>query len=550
MSNKKNITEAPATVEKKKLDPTRLFLLIFASVALVGIIIGVIFACIPSSTKTLDYLNDNLSTYVNVPKSLYTNYKVNVDLPEISEDDIEYEIVKILCQNKKYHVNAEGKDILPINRPWGVKISAGDVVNIYYRGYTLAEDGVTKQYFDGGCNFAEELYALEIGSAKFIPGFEYNLIDEMNDDYATLTKINKEGDAVKANDIITLTYSVHYADGKTALSKTEMIDLSDPKLDEKYGVGFSEYFNNHDFVIGTSFATDADGDDKKLFVRTTTEAGGDDIYFDMSITQAYRISEGEVLEVAAHFPYNYGDETLDGQDAYFEVFIKSVQDYYVYDFDDTFITDVLKKTADDFKDFEGETLADKYRASIKSDLEKKYEEDVKSIVESTLWKSLIADSNFKKLPKADVERAYESYISEIESTYASGYSSYYSLDEFARAYLELGSGEDWRAKLRSDAEYSIKQKLAFYYIIRAEQLVPNDQEYQALYDELFGEYLQSYLDYYGYTENDENYEAKVEAGKKEILSQYGESYWRELVIYEFAIDALVERADITYANKN
>ena len=548
MSNKNNITESIDAQEKKKLDHTRLFLLIFAAVALVGIIVSIVIVLIPSDKKNggLDYLKDNLSRYVYVPEELYNDYKVTVELEKPGDKEIEYEIIKLLCTNKSKHVDADGKEIPVINRPSGVTVTAGDVVNIYYRGYTLGEDG-SKNYFDGGCNFTDSTYALEIGSGSFIPGFEYNLIGKKNNDYATMEKVTTG--STKAGDIISLTYSVHYADGKTSLTKTAMIDLSDPGVAKTWGVGFAEYFTEGEGKAIGSSITGGSGSDGKLIVPTTTSAGGDDIYFDMTVNQVFRISDAERLVVEAYFPYNYGEESLNGKTAYFEVYIKSVQDYAVKEFNDAFITDVLKKTADDLASYSGETLTEKYRALIKSDLDKKYDEDVKSVVESQLWKNLVEKSTFHKLPESEVTEAYDGYLAEINSTYAGGYSSYYSsLDEFARAYLNIDATADWKAKLRSDAEYSIKQKLAFYYIIRTEDLIPNDKEYQELYDELFGEYLQSYLDYYGYKETDENYAAKVEAGKKEILAQYGEAYWKESVIYEFAIDEILSRADITYAH--
>ena len=530
--------------EKKKLDATRLYLIIFAAITAVALLTTFIIAIIPKSgSKSLDYLKDDLSKYVEVPANLYTNYPVTVEIPKVTDRDIEYEIIALLCQNKNKD------DTLAINRP-NVTISVGDVANIYYRGYILNDDG-TKSYFDGGCNFNNTTTALEIGSGSFIAGFEYNLIGKNQKDYATMTKIQK-GENTKAGDIINLTYSVYYADGQAALAKTAMIDLSDPDLDETWGEGFSLYFNKFTGIeVGKKFATGS-SDDQKLTVPTTKDtknSADQDIYFDMEITEAYRYSEGDVLDIEAYFPYNYGDETLNGKTAHFEVFIKTVQDYDVPEFNDEFVTEKLKKTAEDLASYAGETLADKYKSLIRSDLEKEYEENVKSYIESQFWKTVVAGSTFKKLPEDDVQKAYDNYVIEIQNSYANGYSNYYSsLDEFAKAYLDLGSTGDWKAKLRSDAEYSIKQKLAFYYIIREIDLIPNDQEYQALYDELFGEYLQSYLDYYGYTPADANYDAKVESAKKEILATYGESYWRESVMYEFAINAIIERASVTYNN--
>lgn len=546
MAKNKNIENENVqgeTVAKKKMSGTNLFLLIFGIVALVGILTSVVFALIPAfdnKNESLDYLKDDLSDYVSVPKALYDGYTVTVDIPTVTDKEVEYEMLKLLCTHK---ITPE----TPVTNLPGVTIGAGDIANIYYRGYTLGEDG-TKNYFDGGCNFNDTIYPLEIGSASFIPGFEYNLVGKNQKDYATLTKLT-EGNT-QPGDIVYLTYSVYYADGQASLAKSALVDLSDPKLDEKWGEGFSAYFNNEKgFSISDQFATGST-EDAKLTVKTVKDTDGDDIYFDMSISSAYRISrDKDPLVVEAYFPYNYGDESLDGKTAYFEVFVKSVKDYGEPELNDEFITEKVKKTAEDLAKYEGETLVAKYKAYVMETLVEQYEEDVKNVVESNFWKGAIAGSTFYKLPEKEVDAAYQNYVAEIESTYASGYSSYYSsLDEFARAYLELGSGADWKATLREDAEYSIKQKLVFYYVIREENKLPNDEEYKALYDELFGEYLQSYLDYYGITEESENYELKVESATKEILSTYGESYWRESVYYEFAIDTIIDMANIVYAN--
>jgi FKBP-type peptidyl-prolyl cis-trans isomerase (trigger factor) len=527
--------------EKKRLDSTRIFLIVFAAVACVGIIASLIFALLPTLTKErdIDYLKDNLSKYVNVPESLYTSYTVNIELPPVTDTDIEYEILELLCANK---ISPD----TPVTNIPGITVGAGDVANIYYRGYFLNEDG-TKDYFDTGCNFTDSIYGLEVGSGSFIPGFEYNLIGSNQKDYATMDKITSG--KTEIGDIIHLTYSVYYADGQASLSKTALIDLSDPNLDKKWGEGFSAYFNVHGgYTIGEQFATGS-GDDKKLTVETTKEGGGTDLYFDMSISTVYRISDDkDRLVVEAYFPYDYDDEKLKGKTAYFEVYIKSVQDYEVPEFNDEFITEKVKMTAEDLAEYHGETLVEKYRDYTRAKLEESSQESVRTIVEAQFWKNSIAGSTFYKLPEKEVEIAYNNYLAEIQTTYAGGYSSYYkSIDEFARAYLSLGATADWKAKLRSDAEYSIKQKLVFYYVVRELDLTPNDSEYQEIYDEIFGEYLQSYLDYYKITESDPDYSLKVENAKKEILAQYGEGYWHESVMYKFAIGKIIDRANVVYA---
>ena len=148
--------------------------------------------------------------------------------------------------------------------------------------------------------------------------------------------------------------------------------------------------------------------------------------------------------------------------------------------------------------------------------------------------------------KDDVEKEYNESIAEIQSQYANGYSSYYSsVDAFAIDYLGLESKADWKAEVRKNAEDAIKQKLAFYYIVREENLVPSDEEYDKIYNEIFEDHLKTYLDYYEITEDSEDYETKLEAAKTAIKSQFADSYWFELVIYDYAMDILIDNANVT-----
>ncbi len=525
--------------ETKKLDGTRIFLIVFACVALVGILTATVFAIVAAvnknNSKSFDYMKADLQKYVEVSSDLYNSYEVEIDVPAVSEQDFKDAILKVLCQNKIT------PDTPVINLP-NVTLSAGDVANIYYRGYTLGEND-EKQYFDGGCNFSDtSAYSLELGSGSFIPGFEYNLVGKNQKDYATMEKVTSG--YVQAGDIIKLTYSSYYADGTARMSQTATIDLSDPTVDETWGKGFAEYFALK--PIGTQFATDETGN--KLMVETTRESddpNATDCYFDMTVTEVYRISEGERLVVEAYFPSDYSNsDDLKGKTAYFEVYIRTAKDYTTPEYNDEFITETLKLSEEDLASFEGDTLVEKYENSVRADLDKTYNEEVSSAIEIKFWDHIIASANFKKLPESEVNTKYNEDLSEINSMYAS-YSSYYtSLDTFARDYLGLDSSEDWQATLRSNAEIAVKQKLAFYYIVRQENLIPSDEEYNAIYERLFDEYLQSYLDYYNITEDSENYDEKVEAAKEDVKSQFADSYWYELVLYDYAIDKLIDNATV------
>jgi FKBP-type peptidyl-prolyl cis-trans isomerase (trigger factor) len=181
---------------------------------------------------------------------------------------------------------------------------------------------------------------------------------------------------------------------------------------------------------------------------------------------------------------------------------------------------------------------------VRAELEEAYNEEVRSAVEVKFWDHIIEKAKFKKLPESEVNAKYNEDLGEINSMYAN-YSSYYSsLDAFAREYLGLDSKADWKATLRSQAETAVKQKLAFYCIVRQENMIPADEEYNERYDKFFDEYLQSYLDYYKITEDSENYEAEVEEAKETIKDQFSDSYWFELIVYDYAIDKLVDNATV------
>ena len=99
--SKNNNKEVITSEERARLDATKLFLIVFACVALVSIIAAIIIGAVAGANKNLDYMKINLSKYVSVSKDLYSSYDVTVDLPAVTDRDVEDAILKVLCQNKK-----------------------------------------------------------------------------------------------------------------------------------------------------------------------------------------------------------------------------------------------------------------------------------------------------------------------------------------------------------------------------------------------------------------------------------------------------------------
>ena len=528
--------KAQESTGEKKLGKKGIIAIIVSAVLLVGITVGIIVAA-TINNSSFNYKKKNMSKYVYVPEELYKSFNVTVDIPEVTDNDINEEVLKLLCAYK----------IVPdepvLSYPYvNGGISAGDVVNLYYRGYT-EENGV-KTYFDGGCNFGDTYTALEIGSGTFIPGFESGLIGENDTNnkksYATLTKANSG--VVRPGDIISITYSVTRANGDKALRQTTIIDLSDPTIDQRWGDGFSEYILGKQ--INESFATGSNTD-KAFLVPTVCEGWtGTDTYIDMKINVACRVSNGEKLVVEGKFPADYKDSDLAGKTGYFEVYISDIQDYQVFDFDDTFITTKLNVKAEDLASFSGTTLAEKYKDYIRRELENQRQSKINILIEDTFWNQALALSEFKQIPEREVDKYYASLVANLQHLFDNGYADYFNadFDAFVRYYFSLNADVDWKVYVRNDAIESVKRKLILYYIAQVEKLEPSEEEYNSIYEYIFADHLQDYLKEYDITESLPNYATLLEQAKKEVKAAYGEAYFDELVLYDYVMTKLATRA--------
>ena len=537
MANNKttNNNETVAT-ESKKLSKKALITIVVSAATLLAIVVGVVVGVIINS-MSFNFEKKDLTKYVTVPDDIYKSYNVTVNIPEITEQDVLEEIYKILCAKK---ITPEG----PIYSKPNVTISAGDVAYLYYRGYTMEND--IKTYFDGGCNFDTTIASLEIGSGSFIPGFESGLIGKNQQDYATID-VKKSG-LVAPGDVITIKYSVIRADNTIKTNQTVTVDLNDPDLNQRWGEGFAEYFIGK--IIDADAVIEAD---ERLIVPTVCEGvSGQDVYHSVTILSACAVDDStkNTLVVEAKFPYDYTETGLAGKTAYFEVYIKGVDDYGVYEFDDTFIAEELKVTMDDLSAYAGDTLTERYKSYMLSTLKQQREEAVNLLIEEAFWAQIMAATEVKKLPEREVDKVYDNLYAQLVTLFDSQASSTVyanNFDGFACAFLELATGADWKAYLREDAEEAIKEKLIFYYIVQKENLKPSEEDYNAIYEVVFADHLQDYLDYYKITPDTENYEKELEKGKKEVLTTYGEAYFHEIVMYDYVMTEIISRANVTVA---
>ena len=603
--------------EKKKKSGTEIFLIVFAIIAVIGIVASIIIGVVVSSKKnqTFDYLEDDLSKYVTV--SGYKGFEIEVNTDPVEDIDVEQALLKVLYQNRADKPYNNGANYL------NVPVTAGDIAKIYYRGYTV-ENG-EKVYFDGGCNFTGTPTDLGIGSGSFIVGFELGLLGKKPSDYSSFTansstgkigkddkifivysktvdkvstatatavvdlslgkdkidetwgtlfyaglteetryygqeyKIGVETDngaetvtlkayrVVGENQLISVKYSAFMANGDIVQGKSAMIDLSDPDLDTKYGEGFRDFF-----LSGVPIGIKA-VDEKNVAAKlnTVTKDGdkeGKNSFFDITVDKTFTIGDNP-LTVEVMFPTDYTAEDLRGKKAFFDVYITEL---VIYDFkseyntpadiDDAYITEVLKLTAEDLEDYEGETLTEKYRDKTLKGLIETYEKTKRDTLYNALLQHYVKCAKVEKLPESEVQAYYDQYYADIENQYAQ-YSSYYgTIDAFARAYLQLSTNADWKAELQKIAEEAVTQKLVFYSVVRAENAYIPDAEFKIRYEKEFNKVFEQYLGNIGCKpdkyDTTEEYEKAVAEYREQFASYYGEDYFRDNIVYEYAFEKL------------
>lgn len=252
-------------------------------------------------------------------------------------------------------------------------------------------------------------------------------------------------------------------------------------------------------------------------------------------------SEDNPLVIEVYFPKNYHlSAELKGKVAYFEVTFESLEEYYVPEFNDTFVADTLAFTADDLSTYRGDTLAEKYRAYIRDEYYRRYGYDVDGIKEDAFWTSVMAGAVVKKYPEELLEEMTDTVITTIENNYYnnSTNSYFYTLDEYGRVCLGISSG-DWRAEAVKPAKILVKRQLVLYHIMNVEGLKPTAAEYDALFNEYFEAALEEQHIIPDRYDTNEEYEAAKEKYKANIIAKNGEDYFKTLIYKKIGMDAIL-----------
>ena len=527
--------------EARRAKRTRLALIITAAVAAAAIltlaVIGIVNAVL--AAERMDVMNDDLTKYIRLSSEDYKNVTLDIKSDPIDATAVESAFIEALYKARSIDPTLGAtrypvKDGLP--RPIGI----GDVVTLRYLGYTLGEGG-EKIYFDGGCNFAEE-YATElgIGSGQMINGFETGLVGKNPSEYSMLGA--REDKVVRRGDAVVVTLLAMYSDGSTAKKQSYTV-IADPDVaDAKWGGGFA------DFLIGKKIGQFGEDGNKLSFTTdTVSDKTGLTAYADITIDKIYTLGESP-LTVDAYFPLDYSSEELAGKWAKFDIYAEKVQYFSVPAVDESFVSDKLKMTVEQLRAYggEGDSLEACYRKYLKSNLEAAAEAQRDEAAVGAFWDYVVTKAKVKRLPGGDVKEYYESYLSDLTSYYKGQADNYSSLDEFACTYLELEQGSDWRDALYENAELAILQRIIFYYIVRENNLTPTEEEYNAIFENIVSGLLEDGLRQLGVTEDKydtkEEYEAEVQKYREMIIEGYGETYFKENVLYEHAMPKIVALA--------
>ena len=502
-----------------------LILLLCIFLPLIAVSFG---SCDGEKTYSFDYLVEDLTKYVAISPTDYKGYNLTVKLGAITDKSVEEQIMQTLYEFRSDEAKNPGKT---------APLTVGDTLEMWYRGYLKDEDGREIDVSGFSNMTSSSAYKLGIGSAKLPLGVESSLLGVVIADYASLESVKKSaGEVITENDIIYVSYSLLSAtDGQTSKSGVR-IDLSDEGLDLKFGTGFRNYF------IGKTIP-ESNG---KLASFTTAGKDGSLVYKDVKIDTAYP-KDSNYLTVEARLPYDYEDYGMAGSTIYFDIFPHYFTAYDVPELNEKFILDNLEElelTEEMLSEFEGDGLVEKYKALVKAALSESREEQLASIKEEAMWYHYNDVAVIIEYPEDALMAVYSADVSEIELVWSQYKDSYPNLDDFACAYLSLDSGADWKETLMETAKSEVKEKLIFYYIIKREGLLAPESEYRTLYDELFDEYVDYYLD--GKTAEDydseEKYtEARLDA-EKAVLDYYGESFFKDQVYYEYAIDKVLNFA--------
>ena len=531
--------------ERKTLSPKLRRAILIALI--VGLVIGAGLGgfLIYRKHAGFNYMEAKLSRYVSLSPEELKNITLTVRVDKPTEKDVEQSIISLLVEHKyRPEGMAADKDAV---------IDNGCVVELFYSGYLKDESG-ERTYFQGGSNLSDvKPYELTIGSGSFVSGFESGLIGLRPSD-TEVPKVVKSG-TLAAGDVVYLNLRGFHPNG-TAIEQYGIPLTLTPALDDTWGEGFYDLLVNSE--MGANLAK------KTVLLPGMTGSEGDFVY--TNILALYKTEGGACKTVEAYFPWDYGEDALNGKKAYFDVYMKSSTAHLLPELTDAFLTQKAGVLPERLADYAGDSLVEKYKSYVRETLENDYRQRRLEACEESFWEKIAEIAEVKRVPAAATQEVYEEYMQSLRITYedyleSSGVTEErYPFDTFGGDYFKLEKGQSYKKKVREMAEQTAGEKMIFFYAIEACGVMPSESELQKAYDESLLEYakMNCLLDesyYEDKTDPEEKktayntYISELEKTKTELLEIRGEEYFLESAYYNFGFEKLLDLAKITYLGK-
>ena len=536
--------------EKEKLTKKQIIILVsvfLLAVIVSGVVIGVVVA--HKRGEDPDFLSADLSKYITLSKEDYSGYDINIPLDVYNDSELIRRINILRCQHKTLNEALSGQFVK------SEELSLGDEAYIYYRGYTVDENGREKD-FEGSSNFSDdEMTVLEVGTGnviesgkvagQFIPGFGEGLVGITPIDHTPFEKITNG--RVMPGDVIYLSYTV-IGEGGNKTVTNERIDLGLDYIDELYGAGFTELFVGK-LENGETKGFKNVGEEIKSAIFRKSGDSTDTVYSDLKVEFLTRC-ENSPITLSVRFPANYPKESLRGTEAKFDVYVKYGVLYDVPEYDDKLVGEKLNIKADDVKDYTGATLSEKYKTKLSEELKAEIEESNNEILIESMWKHLFDKVEVIKIPEKTYARYYGEYYDEIAYGYemALKENSSLKLNSYAVGYINyyyntgLSETDDWKEYLSARAQRDLVQDLILYYILREENFLPTEAEFNEMREEMYNDILEYTLKQ---KESEllllegEAYDKKVEEIKKNVNKVYDDEYYKKNIYYNYGTEKML-----------
>ena len=490
--------------------------------------------------RDFNYMDKDLSRYVTISAEDLKKIAMTVSVDKPTAADLEREITALLVQYKTLATDETDPDAV---------IRNGSAVSLYYSGYLLSKEG-NREYFSGGSNLSSSAYALVIGSASFVPGFEEGLIGLRPSDTEVPTVV-KEG-VLSEGDVVFVNIEGSHPAGSNLAFYGQRLVLT-PALDEEYGKGFYE------LLLGSKIGDNVCS--SLTLLESAKEGEGDFAY--KNLRSLYKIEGGKAHTVETYFPMNYTEASLQGKTAYFDVYIEHTTSHIVPELTETFLTDTVGIIPEKLADYEGSTLVERYRSYVWDVLEEDYETRLLEATEESFWEKIAAIAVVKRVPRSAMLEIYDGYMEDLASTYqeylqSSGYTeALYPFDTFCMDYCRLEEGQSYKKYIKALSRQTAGEKMIFFYAIQLLEVAPSASELAEAYEDILDEFAKqnSLLDenYYESQETEEEkkeaYEAyitELEKTKVALVETLGEEYFLESAYYNYSFPKLLALTKITY----